>query len=333
MIRLLVQEPLPRPKQVQPGHWAALCDAHQRLGRAVEAGDFAHVVGAAKELAESAARVTIEANGEVYSDNAPYSTLLSAAHSIVAHACKPNLPPDDLLRAIPTNARKMATQLAEIRNRYGTGHGRADIHEVTEEVAEASVHAALLWVRWVLARHETVLLGNVTALVTDLQNSSFSSGQLAERLDAANIPDLAEPEQRRLGVAVGRRTANETFNVRIDGVEACAKNPERWPDAYRKGVIEGLFINLDNQVDAYSAASPDCAAELLQHHTTPATVLAELRELLATASWSPRFIRRYAETVAAMQAASLKVPGAAQPIWNDIARDLTARATDTLGTS
>ncbi|MGW7099706.1 hypothetical protein ACWGH1_10035 [Streptomyces sp. NPDC054883] len=136
-----MQEPLPRPKRIRPGHWVAIDGAYQRLVRAVASEDFAHVVGAAKELTESVARVTTEANGDVYADNAPYSALLSAAHGIVAHAVKPNLAPNDVLRAIPDNARKMATQLAEIRDRYGTGHGRADVHEVTEEVAETCVHA------------------------------------------------------------------------------------------------------------------------------------------------------------------------------------------------
>ncbi|MGW7099705.1 hypothetical protein [Streptomyces sp. NPDC054838] len=97
---------------------------------------------------------------------------------------------------------------------------------------------SLIWVRWVLARHTTVLLGNVTQLVSDLEAETFFGGQLAKRLDAANVPGLKEPEQRRLGVAVGRRTAKDAGTVRIDGVRACSTNAERWPDAYRTGVIE-----------------------------------------------------------------------------------------------
>ncbi|MEV8533238.1 abortive infection family protein [Streptomyces sp. NPDC051211] len=328
MIRVLVQEPLPRPERVQSGHWDAISDAYQRVGRAVEAEDFALVVGAAKELTESVARVTIAANGEVYADNASYSALLSAAHRIVAHAIRENLPPNDVLRAIPDNARKMATQLAEVRNRYGTGHGRADIHKVTVEVAEACVHAAPVWIRWVLARHTTVFLGNVTQLVSDLERANFHSGELAERLEAANILGLKEPEQRRLGVAVGRRTANETWTVRIDGVRACSTNPDRWPDAYRTGVIEGLFINRDNQVDAYPAASADCAAELLQHHTDPAAVLAELRPLLGSASWSFRFQGRHADVIQSMRDALPKMPADVRPMWNEIADTLSAHAPD-----
>ncbi|MER7514239.1 abortive infection family protein [Streptomyces lavendulae] len=326
MFKLLVQEPLPRPRRITAGHWAAIDDAYQRLGRAVEAGDFAHVVGAAKELTESVARVTTEANGEVLADNTAYKTLLTTAHNIVAHAIKQDLAPNDVLRAIPDGARRMATQLAEVRNVYGTGHGRADVHEVTEEVAEACVHASLVWVRWVLARHTAVLLGNVTQLVSDLERANFSSGELAERLDAANLPGLKDPEQRRLGIAVGRRTANETWTVRIDGVRACSTDPERWPDAYRTGVIEGLFINGDNQVDAFPMVSADCAAELLQHHNDPAGVLAELHQLLEAASWSFRFQGRYEEAVQAMHKALPKVPAGVRPLWIDIMNTLVAHA-------
>lgn len=71
--------------------------------------------------------------------------------------------------------------------------------------------------------------------------------------------------------------------MRIDGVRACSTDPERWTDAYRTGVIEGLFINHDNQIDAYPAASADCAAELLQHHSDAAGVLTQLHRLLQAA--------------------------------------------------
>ncbi|MFJ5026142.1 abortive infection family protein [Streptomyces goshikiensis] len=326
MIRILVQEPLPQPKRITPGHWAAIDDAYQRLGRAVESEDFAHVVGAAKELTESVARVTTEAHGNVYADNAPYSTLLSAAHGIVAHAIKPNLAPNDVLRAIPDNARKMATQLAEIRNRYGTGHGRADVHMVTEEVAEACVHASLIWVRWVLARHTTVLLGNVTQLVSDLETENFSRGELAERLDAANVPGLEEPEQRRLGVAVGRRmAANAPIAVELDGVRACSTNPERWPDAYRTGVIEGLFINGDNQVDPRHTVSPLGATYVLEHHSDPTGVLTELRRLIGAASWSFRLKGGHEDVIGTMRATLLRVPADGQALWADITNTLAAR--------
>lgn len=192
------------------------------------------------------------------------------------------------------------------------------------EVAEACVHAALLWVRWVLARHTTVFLGNLTQLLADLEASTFSSGALAERLDAANIPGLSEPEQRRLGVAVGRRTANETWTVRIDGVQACSMNPERWPDAYRTCVVEGLFINSDSQVDALPAVSADCAVEILQHHGDAAGVLTELDRRLGAASWSFRFQGRHEDVVESIHRVLPRVPSDMRPLWSGIADTLAA---------
>lgn len=221
----------------------------------------------------------------------------------------------------------MAAQLRELRNAYGTGHGRAVVHDVTDEVVDASVHAALLWVRWAMARLESVLLGAVAPLVNDLQNGSvFYSGDLAVRLEAANIPGLEQPEQHRLGVAVGQRAANETFTVRIDGIRACALHPDRWPDSYREGVVHGLFINADGQAHAYAPASADCAAELLQHHSAPARVLADLSTVLAAASWSLMFQESHAEIIDAMKTASAKMPNEATEIWSEIIADLESRA-------
>ncbi|MFG2754090.1 abortive infection family protein [Streptomyces xanthophaeus] len=318
-----MKEPLPEPRHVQAGHWAAISDGYERLGRAVEAGDFAHVVGSAKELTESVARITIDANGQVYSADAPYPTLLSTAHGIVAHTS--GLPANDLLRAIPDGARKMAVQLAELRNRYGTGHGRAGVPAVTEEVAEACVHAALVWIRWVLARHNEVFLGNVNQLLADLASASFRSGALAERLAAANLPGLAESEQRQLGLAVGRRTAGGTWTVCRDGVSACSTDPERWPAAYRTGVITGLFTNWDNQIEA-SAAYMDCPVTVLQHHSAAEDALTELLTLIRTTPWSHRFRGRYKDVVQAIQKEAPRVPGHARPHWDAIADTLAAQA-------
>lgn len=163
-------------------------------------------------------------------------------------------------------------------------------------------------------------------LVGDLQSGvPFSKGVLAARLAAANVPALEESEQRRLGVAVGQRAARETFTVRIDGIDACAQDPGRWPDPYREGVTEGLFINEDGRVYAYPAISAPCAAELLQHHSASERALAELRAILRTASWSLPFQQHYTEVIEGMRAAP-HVPSQAQPLWNTIISELGDRA-------
>lgn len=59
----------------------------------------------------------------------------------------------------------------------------------------------------------------------------FYSGDLAGRLIDANLPTAEPRHVRAIGVAVGQRAARETFNVRIDGVDAAIADPdlERWP--------------------------------------------------------------------------------------------------------
>ncbi|KDR62718.1 abortive infection family protein [Streptomyces albidoflavus] len=327
VIRNLVQEPLPRAEWVQDDQWAAISDAYSRLSAAVTADDRPLIVGSAKELVESVARVTLVSYGRVVADGDAYMSVLRSAHQVIEHVIGPAMPGNHPLRQIPESAKKMAGQLRELRNAYGTGHGRAVVHDVTDEVAEAAVHAALLWTRWALARLQTVLLGAVSPLVSDLQNGAvFYGGDLAARLEAANVPELEQSEQHRLGIAVGQRAANETNNVRLEGIRACADHPEHWPDAYREGVVQGLFINEDGQAHAYAAASADCAAELLQHHSAPERVLSDLSTLLAAASWSLTFQHKQAEILASMKSAQSKVPAQATEIWVSIIEKLETRA-------
>lgn len=306
--------------------WQAVEDAYDRLAAAVAADDRPLIVGSAKELVECVARVTLVAYGRVVPDGDEYTKVLASAHKVIEHVIGPDIPGNHPVRQIPEFAKKMAVQLRELRNHYGTGHGRATVHDITDEVVEASVHAALVWVRWALDRLKTVLLGAVGPLLDDLRSGLFAQGDLAARLAAANIPRLVEAEQHRLGVAVGRRTARKTFNVRLEGIRACANDPQRWPDAYREGVVQGLFVNEDGQAYADAAASPDCAAELLQHHSNPAAVLTRLSILLETASWSLSFQQDHSEIVISMKDALEKMPETAKPAWNRIIAELEARA-------
>lgn len=156
---------------------------------------------------------------------------------------------------------------------------------------------------------------------------AFYSGALADRLRTANIAQLDEPGQRALGVAVGRRSARETFNVRIEGIEACSDDPGRWPPAYREGALQGLFIDPDGQV---SLTPPGAlpAAILLRDHPNPDNALCELRSLIADASWSIEFASRPNETIEAMEAATPQIPRPAQKSWAALIANLKQRAVD-----
>ncbi|MFZ3474238.1 hypothetical protein ACODT3_04930 [Streptomyces sp. 4.24] len=326
VIRLLTNEPLPRPQWLREENWLAISHFHERLISAVERDDRPGIVGSAKELVESVARVVLTAHGRTVSDGDDYLKVLGAAHKVIEHATSPDVPANHPVRSVPEGTRKIAGYLRELRNDFGSGHGRAIVHDVTDEVVDTCIQAALLWVRWALARLQTVLLGAVNPLVEDLRSGAlFYKGDLETRLAVANIPQLDPAQQRLLGIAVGQRTANQTNNVRIEGVRACARQPERWPDEYRAGVIEGLFLNEDGQVHTYPAAGPECAAELLQHHSAPNNVLEALRELLITASWSIEFQHEHQDAITAMKAALHQVPTDAKPLWRSVISTLEDR--------
>ncbi|MFD8286230.1 hypothetical protein ACFV47_44735 [Streptomyces solisilvae] len=69
---------------------------------------------------------------------------------------------------------------------------------------------------------------------------------------------------------------------------------------------------------AYAAASADCAAELLQHHSHPEVVLTKPTDVLESASWSLRFQQDHNEIIATMQHALERMPDQAKPVWSKI---------------
>ena len=102
----------------------------------------------------------------------------------------------------------------------------------------------------------------------------------------------------------------------------------RWPDCYREGVVQGLFVNEDGQAHAYAAASADCAAELLQHHSAPGTVLTGLANVLDSASWSLHFQRDHKRHHRGHERRAEKDPDEAKPAWNTIIVGLETRVPD-----
>ncbi|MGI5413914.1 abortive infection family protein [Streptomyces chartreusis] len=184
MIKQLLKEPLPRAEALQDEQWQAISEAFDRLRRAVDADDRPLIVRSAKELVEGVARVILVSyDGRTVPDQDSYDKVLGAAHKVIEHAISLGMPGNHPLRQIPESAKKMAGQLRELRNAFGTGHGRSIVHEISDEVVEASVHACLLWVRWALSRLHTALRGALSPLVRDLSESAFYGGDLASRLE------------------------------------------------------------------------------------------------------------------------------------------------------
>jgi hypothetical protein len=317
---------LPKPEALDQPAWAAIQDPFNRLKDAVSAQDRHLIVGSAKDVVEATARVVLSARGQPAGSNEDYDKVLSDAHRAIEHQPGPGLAIDAPIRQAATSARKLAAQLRELRNVYGTGHGRSFLPVVEDEVLETCVDGALLWTRWALRRLQFLILGSLQPLINDLRGSTFGMGSLATRLKAANLPNLLPADQRLLGVAIGQRTAMNTFTVRIDGVDSCVASQDAvaWPPDYREGVAEGLFLDLNGRVrvddNAYGAR---LAAEVLGPHPEQTRVLTVLEAKLRSAAWSPEFTRIWQQVVAEMHLVRnlLQEPGAQQS-WSCIAERL-----------
>ncbi|NRQ38921.1 hypothetical protein HII36_44940 [Nonomuraea sp. NN258] len=295
---------LRKPDALDPASWAAIQDPFVRLKKAVGDRDRPLVVGSAKELVEATARVVLQARGNPAGSGEEYAKVLGAAHRAIEHQPGPDIAKDAAVRQAADAARKLAGLLREFRNSYGTGHGRSTLQPIEDEVLETCIDGALLWVRWALRRLQSVLIGALQPLINDLRTGTFSSGSLATRLQAADLPHLAPEDRRALGLAVGQRAANNTFTVRIDGVEACAASQDdvAWPLEYREGLVEGLFIDQFGQLQVDEHVyGVKLAAEVLSPHPDQAQVLHDLKEKLLTAAWSTTIVNRWAQVVAEMR--------------------------------
>jgi hypothetical protein len=220
---------LDRPTGIEDPSWAAITGTIERLGRATSAGDLSQAVGVAKELVESVARSVLVVRGEVVAENATFTGVVARAHEVLERQPGKGLTQAEPLRSVMQNAKAMACKLGDLRNSFGTGHGRAVEPPVTDEVSQVCTDAALMWSRWALRRLNALAQGMPTPLINDLLDGAiFRSGLLTERLASADLV-YQEPEvQRWIGVAVGQRAMRETFVVRRDGIEECAVTRPRY---------------------------------------------------------------------------------------------------------
>lgn len=214
-------------------------------------------------------------------------------------------------------------QRPELRNRFGTGHGRVLPPEMDEELAPLCVDAAFLWSRWALRRLGYLLARRPLGLVTALQDGIFYRGDLRKLLQTVNLPELEPSDQRLVGVAVGYRAMRDTFVVKDEGVEECALQPDLqvWPKDYRAGLLEGLFLDRQGYVDT-NAWAAKASAVVIAPAPTAAQFLKELATKIAQASWAYRFASdaaTRAQAVAAMRTSSPVLPNAqARDAWERI---------------
>jgi hypothetical protein len=156
------------------------------------------------------------------------------------------------MREMASAASNLVRPLAELRNSFGTGHGRAVLAPTQIEHAMLATDAALAWSRWAVWRLDTVLANGVDRLIADLSGgASFTRGALTERLDAVDLSGLNDADLIRLGRAIAHRGAHAgTFVVEEDGIDAVVAEPDRYPAALRRGLISGLFVDANGYVRA-----------------------------------------------------------------------------------
>ncbi|MFF2267331.1 hypothetical protein ACFVTZ_03635 [Cellulosimicrobium cellulans] len=266
-----------RPDYLGDEHWRSVETEVTRLDRSLTAGDRVQGVGDLKCLVEAVAKVTLEIAGTPADPNASFDSTVHKAHTLLAQQPGHELANESEFGKMATQASKIARSLANIRNEFGGGHGRARQPAVKPEMVDMALDGALLWVRWALRRVGLFSEGRPDALIRDLieEGAVFHAGVLRRRLEAANLPHLEQRHQRALGVAVGQRAMQGTFVVAQGGVTACVDSDDTetlWTPDYRLGLANGLLFDpaelptvTDRSVrDGLMALDPlpDCTEEL-----------------------------------------------------------------------
>ena len=146
---------LPQSLEISPEDLQGITDpgaifVHlERLSGALRDSDPELVIGQAKELVETTAKLILNERKVEYDPKLEMKPLLrKAQHSIGLSDGNQQLGPDKLqaVRQILNGAGNVAAGLAELRNSYGTGHGPGSLRSGLEQRhAELAVNAARLW--------------------------------------------------------------------------------------------------------------------------------------------------------------------------------------------
>ena len=273
------------PPELDSKHTDAISDHVARLEAAATRSDLSDIVGCAKELAESIARTVLSVRGRTPSDRADFGSIISQAHKAVDRQPGEGLAgSDEAVRKIAQSAKGLVSELGQLRNAVGTGHGRATLPPVVEEHARVATDAVVVWARWILGRLPSYLLSDVHALIGYLDGGTLSKGYLTTRLEAVDLSTLDADEARALGVAIGRRTVGETFLARMEGVDPVILHPGRFPEAYRVGLVRGLLFNEQGALSTRVSAI-HLVVDLLLVDDELDGLLGEVAPLIESSGW------------------------------------------------
>lgn len=242
---------LPRPRFLADEYWRSIELELSRLERSLGARDDSQVLGDLKCLVEAVAKVVLDVNGTPSDSNSKFPAVVSRAHDLLRTQKGQELAYDSPYNALAVQASKIAISLAQIRNAHGAGHGRARQPVVRNEMVDLALDGSFTWLRWACRRVGLFSEGRPDQLIRALvdEPATFTSGMLARRLVAADLPGLEDHHQRALGVAVGQRSARETFVVYADGMRPAIESADlvAWPTAYRLGLAHGILFDPSEQ--------------------------------------------------------------------------------------
>ena len=135
-----------------------------------------------------------------------------------------------------------------------------------------------------LGRLPSYLLSDVHNLINHLGGRPFQKGLLTARLNAVDLSSLTPEDAQALGVAVGRRTVGMTFLVKIEGVDPVIEYPERYPAAYRAGLVHGLLFDEQGTLCTRPGAV-SLVIDLLSVDDQLAALLGKIAPLIESSGW------------------------------------------------
>lgn len=322
---------LDRPEHLDDSAWAAVDAARVRLQLAWDLQDLPEVIGKAKELVETVAKVVVVSMEGTVAESADFSPIVKAAQKSLKRQPGTDLAQDQNLRAIAQAAQTIATSLAPIRNGYGTGHGRARVPEVADEMASLCLESALMWARWALRRLGHLLADYPNDLIEAVQTGTPRAA-LRVKFEAAALAQQPAEIQHRIGVAFGQQSAGGFGNATEVGVEPAIDGGfDEYPLEYRSGLLEGMLLTPGGAIgltDSYARWFVSLLASLPESDAQE--LMERLRQDVAGAFWIETWRRSThvnpEDVVAALRAESGRLPAGHAQAFEDFWCELSAAA-------
>lgn len=321
---------LRRPDHIDDPAWEAIESARNRLKAAWSIEDHSEVIGKAKDLVETIAKVVVAASDGTVNDKTEVIAIVKLAMKGLGRQPGSDLSQDQELRAMAQAAQTIATSIAPIRNTYGTGHGRAQNPKIAEELASVTLEGALLWSRWAIRRLGHLLADYPNDLIEAVETGT-TRHTLRQKFNDVALDQQTPEVQHRIGVAFGQQSAGGFGNATQVGVEPAIDGGfDEFPVAYRSGLLQGMLFTADGLIgltDYYSrwfvsllASLPTKAAE---------TLLLDLREQIVGASWIEQWRGTNdvapTDVVASLREESDRLPQDHKEPFEELCIDLLAR--------